>query len=196
MADTGLQEDPSSSPGDSLPFFSFFLFLSSSNPCSWFKNKPSVLYFSFKGPIHHKLAQHKNPRWRHQPARGPEFDPWWWPSFFSFFLFLSFYKPCSWFKNYPSVLYFVIQGQIAPKLAQHEHPRWRTPASERTRVRSLVMAFLFSLFSFSFTLHLFVRCSRNRLRSFVSRSEDKSPLNGTNATHPRWRANTSPLQLV
>ena len=97
MADTGKREDPSSIPGDGIPFFSFFFF----------------------------------------------FHP---PPF------------CLMLEESSSVLYFVIQDQIAPKLAQNENPRWRTQASERTRVRSLVMAFLFSLFSFSFTHHLYVRC--------------------------------------
>ena len=50
--------------GDDLPFFSFFLFLSSYNPCSWFKNEPSVLSFVVRGPIHPKLSQNRNPRWR------------------------------------------------------------------------------------------------------------------------------------
>ena len=74
-----------------------------------------------------------------------------------------------------SVLYFVVRGPIHPKLAQNEHPRWRTPVSERTRVRSLVMTFLFSLFSFSFTLHTLPLATRLTFGAFFHGPRSNTP---------------------
>ena len=65
----------------------FFFFLSTLTPCPWLKDLPSVLYFSFKGPIHPKLPQNENPRWRTQACERTRVRASTVPLFFLFLLF-------------------------------------------------------------------------------------------------------------
>ena len=119
--------------------FSFFLFLSSYNPCQLLKDPPSVLYFLFKGQIQSKLPPKRTSK---MADTGKREDPSSIPGdgipFFSFFFFFHPPPLCTMLEESSSVFCFTVRGQIIPKRYQRDPSKMAGKhESETARLNSL-----------------------------------------------------------